>query len=64
MLNSNQRRAFAFGAVGVIGSLAAFAAGARVGNMIDHGARAVTIARMPVPTISAQIAAPEAVSLR
>ncbi|MEO6418882.1 MAG: hypothetical protein ABIP39_05715 [Polyangiaceae bacterium] len=58
LFNSTYRRTIAIAGLSVLGSVFAFSAGATVGAKLDHGARHVSIARMPMPTIQAPEEAP------
>jgi hypothetical protein len=58
LFNSTFRRTVAVGAMSLFGSVVAFSAGAKVGAKLDHGARHVSIARMPMPTIQAPAEVP------
>ncbi len=53
LLSATFRRTLAIAGLGVLGSVFAFSAGATVGAKLDHGARHVLVARMPMPTIKA-----------
>ena len=58
MFTSTHRRTLAIAGLSICGSVFAFSAGATVGAKLDHGARHVLIARMPMPTIQTPAEAP------
>ena len=55
MFKSTLRRTIAIGFLGLIGSVMAFTAGARVGSSLDHHTRSVLVARIPMPSVQPQV---------
>ena len=62
MLNSTWRRSLAIGVFGVLGSVLAFAAGAKVGSKLDHQTRTVSVARVQIQELQQPQQAPEQVA--
>jgi len=52
MSSTKVRRSLALGAMAVLGTLAAFTAGARAGAAINGQTSSMTVAKIPMPTLS------------